>query len=40
MCGIAGIINTQGQVSPKKLQAMCNVIKHRGPDTETPWLTP
>ncbi len=34
MCGIAGIINTQGQVSPKKLQAMCNVIKHRGPDDE------
>lgn len=35
MCGIAGIINTQGQsVSPVSLKRMTDAIAHRGPDDE------
>lgn len=32
MCGIAGIITKQGQPKPENLQAMLDLIKHRGPD--------
>ena len=35
MCGIAGIINFDGEpVSPRILKKMTDVISHRGPDGE------
>ncbi len=36
MCGIAGIFS-KSKIDPSKLKAMCNVIKHRGPDGEGAW---
>lgn len=39
MCGIAGIINTNGHpVSPRLLQRMTDAISHRGPDGEGHWI--
>ena len=39
MCGIAGIINTNGHpVSPRLLQGMTDAISHRGPDGEGHWI--
>ena len=32
MCGIAGILDLDRQLNKKDLQAICNVIRHRGPD--------
>lgn len=42
MCGIAGIFHTQGlkPVDPARLQAMGDVIAHRGPDGEGVWTAP
>ncbi|MDK4805108.1 MAG: amidotransferase 1, exosortase A system-associated [Novosphingobium aromaticivorans] len=42
MCGIAGIFHTQGMkpVDPARLQAMGDVIAHRGPDGEGIWTAP
>ena len=36
MCGIAGIFS-KSKIDSSKLMAMCNVIKHRGPDGEGAW---
>src|SRR5438876_4821280 len=33
MCGIAGKISTRGAVGQELLAQMCEVIKHRGPDS-------
>jgi asparagine synthase (glutamine-hydrolysing) len=39
VCGIAGIINTNGHpVSPRLLQGMTDAISHRGPDGEGHWI--
>lgn len=39
MCGIAGIVNLNGEpVSPPILQRMTDAIKHRGPDGEGHWI--
>ena len=39
MCGIAGIINTNGHpVPPRRLQRMADAISHRGPDGEGYWI--
>lgn len=39
MCGIAGLINLDGQpVSPEILRRMTNAIAHRGPDGEGQWI--
>ncbi|WP_100655826.1 asparagine synthase (glutamine-hydrolyzing) [Alteromonas flava] len=39
MCGIAGFVNTNGQAAnPHDLQAMTDIIAHRGPDGEGQWL--
>ena len=39
MCGIAGILNLDGQaVSPRVLQYMTDAIIHRGPDGEGHWI--
>ena len=32
MCGIAGFLLRKGQASPAAVTAMCDVIRHRGPD--------
>jgi asparagine synthase (glutamine-hydrolysing) len=32
MCGIAGQVNFNGTVKEENIDAMCNAIKHRGPD--------
>lgn len=42
MCGIAGIFHTQGMkpVDPARLQAMGDVIAHRGPDGHGVWTAP
>ncbi|WP_373488631.1 asparagine synthase (glutamine-hydrolyzing), partial [Blastomonas sp.] len=42
MCGIAGIfhLETAKPVDPARLQAMTDVIAHRGPDGEGQWLAP
>lgn len=34
MCGIAGIINNNKKVHVYQIKAMCDLIKHRGPDGE------
>ena len=34
MCGIAGIINNNRKVHVYQIKAMCDLIKHRGPDGE------
>jgi asparagine synthase (glutamine-hydrolysing) len=39
MCGIAGLLHTDGQpVSPVSLQRMTDAIAHRGPDGEGHWV--
>lgn len=39
MCGIAGVVNLQGQsISPVALQGMTDAIAHRGPDGEGHWV--
>ncbi|RPE13236.1 asparagine synthase (glutamine-hydrolyzing) [Chitinophaga lutea] len=39
MCGIAGIVTNEANVSRDKLQAMTDVIAHRGPDGEGFWIS-
>ncbi len=34
MCGIAGYLLPKGQAEPARVRAMCNLIRHRGPDDE------
>ncbi len=42
MCGVAGILdlsaNAGGGVSPQALSAMCEVLRHRGPDSDGTWI--
>ncbi len=42
MCGIAGILDLSGKagngVSPESLSAMCEVLRHRGPDSDGTWI--
>ena len=42
MCGVAGILdlsaNAGGGVSPPALSAMCEVLRHRGPDDDGTWI--
>ena len=42
MCGIAGILDLSGKagggVSPDSLSAMCEVLRHRGPDGDGAWI--
>lgn len=42
MCGIAGIVHTEGfkPVDPDRIRRMCNAIAHRGPDGEGVWTAP
>lgn len=42
MCGIAGIVHTEGlkPVDPDRLRRMCDAISHRGPDGEGIWTAP
>lgn len=42
MCGIAGIIHTEGlkPVNPDRVRRMCDAIAHRGPDGEGVWTAP
>lgn len=42
MCGIAGIIHTEGlkPVDPDRVRRMCDAIAHRGPDGEGVWTAP
>ena len=40
MCGIAGIIRTEGEVHQIELSQMTDVLKHRGPDGEGQWISP
>lgn len=42
MCGIAGIFHTAGlkPVDPTRLEPMCDVIAHRGPDGSGLWTAP
>src|SRR5689334_8720216 len=42
MCGIAGIVQTGGgaPVSSSILTRMCDVMRHRGPDSDGIWLSP
>ncbi len=37
MCGIAGILAYRGQSNPAAVQAMCDLMAHRGPDGEGVW---
>ena len=40
MCGIAGVVNTNGErTDPKLMQEMIKAIKHRGPDDEGTYCT-
>src|SRR5438105_738347 len=34
MCGIAGVLLREGDASPGLVRAMCDQIRHRGPDDE------
>jgi asparagine synthase (glutamine-hydrolysing) len=34
MCGIAGFLLTHGEAQPEWVRAMCDTIRHRGPDDE------
>src|SRR5437899_10077734 len=34
MCGIAGYISGEGQADREMVQAMCDQIRHRGPDDQ------
>ncbi len=42
MCGVAGILDLSGKansgVSPPALSAMCEVLRHRGPDDDGTWI--
>src|SRR5690349_20123743 len=40
MCGIAGFINTQQSIeeADRLIDAMCKVIRHRGPDDQGVWV--
>ena len=42
MCGVAGILDLSGEagggVSPEALSAMCEVLRHRGPDGDGDWI--
>lgn len=38
MCGIAGIISTQGNLSTESIHRMSDVLVHRGPDGKNIWL--
>ena len=40
MCGIAGIIRKNGNVSVEHLMLMTDAIIHRGPDGEGQWINP
>jgi len=42
MCGIAGIVHTEGlkPVDPDRVRRMCDAIAHRGPDGEGVWTAP
>ena len=41
MCGIAGIVSLEDRpVSERELRAMCNAIRHRGPDDEGIYTSP
>jgi asparagine synthase (glutamine-hydrolysing) len=42
MCGIAGIIHTEGlkPVDPDRVRRMCDAIAHRGPDGDGVWTAP
>ena len=42
MCGIAGIVHTEGfkPVDPDRIRRMCDAIAHRGPDGEGVWTAP
>lgn len=37
MCGIAGIVAFGGRANPGAVQAMCDLMAHRGPDGEGAW---
>lgn len=38
MCGIAGIISTEGRIQIHSLKAMSDTLAHRGPDGEGQWM--
>jgi len=38
MCGIAGYINLEGYRDARLIDAMCQVIRHRGPDEQGTWV--
>lgn len=38
MCGIAGFIDTQGDNPGQLIDAMCKIIRHRGPDDQGVWI--
>ena len=38
MCGIAGIISTEGSIQAHSLKKMSDVLAHRGPDGEGQWM--
>lgn len=38
MCGIAGIIKTQGALTGQEIRPMLDCLKHRGPDDEGVWV--
>lgn len=40
MCGIAGKISFSTSVTPQAVEAMCDAIKHRGPDDSGVYLSP
>lgn len=40
MCGIVGIVDSQGEVQEQQLKAMAEAIRHRGPDDEGYYINP
>ena len=40
ICGIAGIVLQEGQVSRADLEAMAASLRHRGPDADGAWVSP
>ncbi len=38
MCGIAGILTTEGKIQLHSLKAMSDSLAHRGPDGEGQWI--